>query len=289
MAPRETEELCRAKLNLFLDVVGRRHDGYHELVTVFHEIDLADELVVRELADADEPRTVRVRVTPGAADASAVPADDANLAARAARLLLEHAGHEGSVELLLTKNVPTGAGLGGGSADAAATLRAVDRLFDLCTSEEDLERLAARIGSDVPFLLHGGTALGRGRGELLEPLPAAFGLRFLLLVPSFGVRTADVYRALPRDLRPPVSPAALRRALESGDVAALRDATHNALLDAALSVEPRLAQVLEHARHELGPGVQLTGSGSTLFLPVEDDALPDMGGWPFATRALLVT
>ena len=106
--------------------------------------------------------------------------------------------------------------------------------------------------------------------------------------PSFGMRTPDVFGALPRELPPPVSPAALRRALEMGGTAQIAESTHNALLEPALRVEPRLAKLLAHARRELGPHVLLTGSGSTLFVPFEGDAAPDTGGWPFATRALLV-
>jgi 4-diphosphocytidyl-2-C-methyl-D-erythritol kinase len=282
---REVVERCCAKLNLFLDVVGRRHDGFHELVTVFHEIDLADELIARELPGSR--RDVRIRVEAGAADADHVPAGPGNLAAAAARALLDATGTDRAVELVLRKNVPTGAGLGGGSADAAGALRAVERLLELDVPPERLEEIGASVGSDVAFLVRGGTALGRGRGELLEPVPAAGGMSFLLLVPSFGIATPDVFRALPRELSRPVPPDALLTALAAGDAAALAASTHNALLEPALRVEPRLATLLSHLRAELGPQVQLTGSGSTLFLPTTSDTLPDTGGWPFATRAIL--
>ena len=285
---REVEELCRGKLNLFLDVVGRRGDGFHELVTVFHEIDLADELVVRSWPDAPAPRSVRVRLLDGTIEADDVPRDARNLAARAALRLLEQAGSDASVEIDIAKHIPSGAGLGGGSADAAGALRAVNRLLDLDAPPEELERIAADVGSDVPFLVRGGTALGRGRGELLEPVPAAYGLRFVLLIPSFRIPTGEVFRALPNTLPPPVSPAALRRALETGDVDGLMRSTHNALLSSAITVEPRLHRFLRHARAELGPHVQMTGSGSTLFVPWEGARAPDTGGWPFGARALLV-
>lgn len=283
---REVEELCRAKLNLFLDVVGRRSDGYHELVTVFHEVDLADVLVARELPD--ESGAVRIAVESGDAAADGVPAGPENLVVRAAHELLAARGCRRSVAFHLRKNVPTGAGLGGGSADAAGALRALNRLFELDARPEELEEIGARVGSDVAFLVRGGTALGRGRGELLERIPAAHGLSFLLLVPSFGVATAEVFRALPPELPPPESPAALRRALEAGDLAGIAAATHNALLAPALRVEPRLGRLLERLRRELGPHVQLTGSGSTFFVPFDGDRPPDTGGWPFSTRALLV-
>lgn len=279
MAPAAVER-CAAKLNLFLDVVGRRADGYHELVTVFHEIDLADRLSGVVTGDGD----VTLEVHGGGA---AVPMDANNLAARAARLLLRDAGAARGIALRLEKTLPVGAGLGGGSADAAAALRLVDRLLDLRTPSERLHALAAELGSDVPFLLRGGTCLARGRGERLERVPVGPPPRFLVLLPGFGISTAAVYAALPRELPPPVDPAPLLRALASGDVRALAASTHNALLPAALAVEPRLAQVLDAVRDQLGPGVQLTGSGSALFLPFRGDP-PDVGDLPHGTTARVV-
>ncbi len=284
---REVEERCHGKLNLFLDVIGRRHDGYHELVTVFHELDVADELIVREVPGRGG--VVDVVVVPGDAAADDVPAGPDNLAARAATALLDARGCRRAVQIVLRKNVPTGAGLGGGSADAAGALRAVNRLFELEAAPRELETIAAAIGSDVPFLVRGGTALGRGRGELLEAIPAAQGLSFLLLVPSFAVSTRAVFDALPAELPPPVSAAALCRALETGDVTGIAAATHNALVPAALRAESRIAPLLAHLRAVLGEHVQMTGSGSTFFVPLRCAELPDTSGWPFGTRAVVVS
>lgn len=263
-------EPCRAKLNLFLDVVGRRADGYHDLVTVFHEIDLADEV---EAAVAPDGAPGAVRFELAGTPSPDVPADERNLAVRAARALLSSAGSGASLRLRLTKRIPSGAGLGGGSADAAGTLRAVDRLLGLATTPDRLREIGATLGSDVPFLVEGGSALGRGRGERLERV-AARPMRFLLLVPSFGVATAAVYRALPRTLAAPRDPSAVLAALARGDAEALGAAAANALFDAARTVEPRLAEVLAAARSALGPRVHLTGSGSTFFVPLRPGEEP---------------
>ncbi len=289
MPPAEVRELCRAKLNLFLEVVGRRADGFHEIVTVFHEIGLADELVARAL-DADRAgenraaRSVTLQIEGG--DAT-IPTGPENLAVRAAQLLLERAGSDASVGLRLRKRIPAGGGLGGGSADAAGTLRAVNRLLGLGASTEDLETVAADLGSDVPFLVRGGSAIGRGRGERLEPVPSA-GLSFVLLFPRFGLETGAVYRALPSHLPARQSMGRLRIALESGNAAAVAGATFNALEAPALSVDPRLGLVMDGCRARLGSHVRMTGSGSTLFLPVAHGHEAPLGGFPLGTTAQVV-
>jgi 4-diphosphocytidyl-2-C-methyl-D-erythritol kinase len=277
-------EPARAKLNLFLDVAGRRADGYHDLVTVFHEIDLADE-VTAEIRGGGGPGEVALEL---AGEPSAdVPADATNLAVRAARALLDASGSGAALRLRLTKRIPSGAGLGGGSADAAAALRAVDRLLGLGTPRERMLSIAATLGSDVPFLVEGGSALGRGRGEVLERVPAR-PMRFLLLVPSFAIATAAVYRALPAALPPSRDPSAVLRALAAGDDAALAASATNALLGAACAVEPRLAEVLGAARAALGPRVHLTGSGSTLFVPLRPgESPPERLGVPHLARSLV--
>lgn len=273
-------EACRAKLNLFLDVTGRRADGYHELVTLFHEVELADDLDVRA---AGAPGDVSLSVEPAAPD---VPGDATNLAARAARALLARVPGPG-VALRLTKRIPVGAGLGGGSADAAGALRAVNRLLPDPLPTSDLLAAAAELGSDVPFLVEGGSALARGRGEVLERVPSR-PVAFLLLVPSFPLATADVYRALPRDLPPPRDPAPALAALAAGDADALGAACANALLAGARRVDPRVDEVLSAARAVLGPRVHLTGSGSTFFVPLRPgETAPDVSGIPHLARAIV--
>ncbi len=257
-------EAARAKLNLFLDVTGRRADGFHELVTVFHEVALADDLTMSRVGGAGS----RLVVTGDAA--AGVPCDGTNLVLRAVAALAARRGADVAVAVERVKRTPAGGGLGGGSADAAAALRAANRLLGFGAGDDELEDVAATLGSDISFLVRGGSALGRGRGERLERIPAK-PIRFLLLVPAFPLATAAVYRALPRELPPPMDVAPTLRALEHGDAAALGAACRNALFPAACRVDPRAAEVMDAARAVLGPRVHLTGSGSTFFAPLGDD------------------
>jgi len=273
--PRVVRETCRAKLNLFLDVVGRRPDGYHELVTVFHEIELADDVIVT--ATPGVAGGLSFSVDPPSPD---VPSDATNLALRAAFALWEAAGTPCGLDVVLTKRIPVGGGLGGGSADAAGALRAVNAALALGRTAADLRAVAAKLGSDVPFLVEGGSALARGRGEVMEPLPS-WPVEFLLLVPAFPLATAAVYKALPRDLPPPRDPEPTVRALAAGDAAALGRVCENALFEGARRVDPRLDEVMAAARAVLGPRVHLTGSGSTCFVPLRPgEVVPDLAGVP---------
>ena len=255
-------EFCPAKLNLFLEVHRRRADGFHDLTTVFQTIALGDDLELSRAAELP-PGSIACELlgSPG----SDVPADDSNLAVRAVRALLDAAGRRDALRLRLTKRVPSGGGLGGGSADAAGALRAADRLLELRTPPDALLRIASSLGSDVPFLLCGGSATATGRGEQLSPLPALPQRRVVLFVPEIALSTAAVYGAL----RPP----------DFGDrsadevLLALRDSSndrplltsHNALWSAAQRVAPDLVALRARIEAELGSPVRLTGSGSTLF------------------------
>jgi 4-diphosphocytidyl-2-C-methyl-D-erythritol kinase len=179
--------LASAKINLDLRIVGRRADGFHELRTIFQSLALHDVLTVRA---ARGPFRLE-GVAPG------LPLDRSNLAWRAAEAAWHAAGNRGRVRgvtIALEKHVPAAAGLGGGSSDAASTLVAVNRVLRLGLSPADLHRLAAGLGSDVPFFLLGGTALGLGRGEDLYPLPDLPPHHVVLVRPPFGVNTADAYR-----------------------------------------------------------------------------------------------
>ena len=175
-----------AKINLGLEVLGRRDDGYHELRTILQTIDFYDEL---DFAPAESG----VHLTtsdPG------LPTGEDNLVFRAASRLAERSGYREGVAIRLRKHVPAGAGLGGGSADAAATLRTLDRLWDLRASREDLHELASELGMDVPFFLHGGTALAVGRGDEVYPLRTEVDFPIVLILPDFSISTASVYRSL---------------------------------------------------------------------------------------------
>ena len=192
---------ARAKINLHLAVDARRPDGYHALTTVFQTIDLADTLTI---AEHDGPFTLRC---PG----SDAPEDDSNLVTRAARALATELGRAEPTGLLVTldKQVPTQAGLGGGSADAMAALRLLCGIWQVTPDRDLLARVGGRLGSDVPFFAYGGTALGLGRGDEIASLPALPPMACAIVRPPFGVSTADAYRwvAESRPAGPPPAPA----------------------------------------------------------------------------------
>lgn len=200
--PRRVEILARAKLNLGLAIGPRRPDGFHELATIFQSVSLADTLVAERRRRGCGLEVVHEQVADRGALAprtlAAVPPGPGNLALRAARLALDRAGIRGGVQLRLTKRIPAQAGLGGGSADAAAALAAVFALHGLRVPAADRIRLGAELGSDVPFALFGGTALGLGRGELLTRLRPGRGFRALIAVPAWRARTASAFREMDR-------------------------------------------------------------------------------------------
>lgn len=263
-----------AKVNLSLAVGAPRPDGYHPLNTVYQAISLYDDVRV---TDAE---AWSVTVTPiGDVDVSGVPLDESNIALRAGRLLAAHHGHGRAAAVEIRKGIPVAGGLAGGSADAAATLVALDRLWDAQTSDDDLLALAGELGSDVPFGLLGGSAHGTGRGELVEPLLDR-GSYWWVVVPSDeGLSTPAVYGELDR-LRPhppqdeAADPAGLLQALVIGDTHDVAAAMRNDLEDAALSLRPELAQRMALVRRHSRDTVMLSGSGPTILAisQTQDDA-----------------
>ena len=234
-----------AKVNRSLLVLGKRPDGFHELDTLFQTIDLSDELHFEE----DDRVTLSVA-------GGAIPADGTNLVLRAARALSERAGTARGARLRLVKRIPVGAGLGGGSADAAAALLGLNALWGLGLTPEELRPVAASVGSDVAFFLFGGRARGTGRGERIEPLPDAPDESLVLLFPPFGMPTPDVYRALDA---PPL-PAPPRRG-PVGEAPSDR----NDLETAAERLRPELAALRASLQAAGAASARLSGSGSTVF------------------------
>jgi 4-diphosphocytidyl-2-C-methyl-D-erythritol kinase len=251
---------AHAKLNLFLRVVGRRPDGFHDLETVFQSIDLADELIVEPADD--------LRLSGGSEEA---PPGPENLVLRAAAALREAADGGRGAAIHLEKRIPVGAGLGGGSSDAAATLLALNRLWGLDFPPERLAALAANLGSDVPFALRGGTAVGRGRGERLEALPTP-RLWFVLVRPPFPVPTVRAYGLC--QPAPPGSPSLdeFLAALASGDPARLAPVLRNDLEPGVFGAWPELAALRERLLAAGAIGARMTGSGSVLFGLVHDES-----------------
>jgi 4-diphosphocytidyl-2-C-methyl-D-erythritol kinase len=258
-----------AKLNLHLSVGRRRADGFHDLTTVFQAVGLYDEL------DATAADALSVSVTGEGADL--VPTDSSNLAMRAAALLGMETGRAPAVALTIRKGIPVAGGCAGGSADAAAALVACDALWGTGLSRADLTKLAARLGSDVPFSLHGGTALGTGRGEQLTPVLGAGSYSWVLALVDGGLATPDVYAELDRQREQgPVGvvsdAAAVLSALRSGDAVALGHALNNDLQQAAVALRPPLRMLLDTGTDLGALGSLVSGSGPTVaFLARSDD------------------
>ncbi|MFC7492689.1 MULTISPECIES: 4-(cytidine 5'-diphospho)-2-C-methyl-D-erythritol kinase [unclassified Nocardioides] len=261
-----------AKINLHLGVGAPRDDGFHPLTSVYQAVGIYDDLT---FTDSDA-WSVDVAVSPWM-DRTHVPLSGDNIVDRAAALLAGHHGLAVSGEVFIDKEIPVAGGMAGGSADAAAALVGLDRLWGVGTSDADLLALAAQLGSDVPFALVGGSALGTGRGEIVEPV-ADNGTWWWVLVPSAnGMSTPEVYRhfdqLFPNAPDVPPMPEDLLAALDAGDPHALAAALHNDLQPAALDLRPDLSKLIG-----LGEGAGalrgvVTGSGPTcVFLCESADA-----------------
>jgi 4-diphosphocytidyl-2-C-methyl-D-erythritol kinase len=251
---------ARAKINLALDVLGRRQDGYHEVAMVMQSVSLADRVT---LAAADG-----ISVT---TDIAGLDCGPSNLAYRAAALLRDRCGVDRGVSITLEKNIPLAAGLAGGSADAAAVLRGLNGLWRLGLSSAELEGVGAALGSDVPFCLRGGTALATGRGEVLAPLPALPPVWVVLAKPPVSVSTAWVYgnfRGERVTARPDVE--GMKACLAGGDLRGVAARLGNVLETVTVPAHPEIA-ALKSAMLEQGAMASLmSGSGPTVFGLTDD-------------------
>jgi 4-diphosphocytidyl-2-C-methyl-D-erythritol kinase len=254
--------MAPAKINWTLEVLGRRPDGFHNVKTILQTIDLSDSL---ELETATE-------LTLEATGAGLPPPED-NLALRAARLLRQRTGYNGGARMRLTKTIPVGAGLGGGSSDAAAALRGLDRLWGLGLPPERLVELAAELGSDVPFFLRGGTALAEARGERITPLPDAPTAAILVLVPPLSIpqKTRRMYSLVGlKDYSDGAASDRLADALRQG-----RPLKESDLYDVFGSLAFQAFPELQTCRQALiqagARAVHLAGSGPALFVLVRDE------------------
>ena len=255
-----------AKVNLLLQVGPRRDDGFHDLVTVFQAVSLHEEVTVTPA----EEFTLTVEGV-GGTDVSGVPLDDTNLAVRAARLLAERAGVTGAVHLHVRKEVPVAGGMAGGSADAAAALVACDALWRLRSGLDALAELGAELGSDVPFGLHGRTAVGTGRGERLAPVLTNASFAWVFVLGEDGLSTPTVFAECDRQRASGFDPRpgrleAVETALRSGDADALGAALSNDLQDAAFALAPGLAATIAVGRRAGALAGIVSGSGPTVAL-----------------------
>ena len=268
------------KVNLHLAVGDRREDGYHELTTVFHAVSLLDEITVR---NAD-----MLSLDMSGEGVESLPTDERNLAWQAAELMAEHVGRAPDVAIAIEKSIPVAGGMAGGSADAAAVLVAMNTLWELGVPRRDLHGLAAQLGSDVPFALHGGTALGTGRGEELATVLTRNMFHWVLAFADGGLSTPAVFSEIDRlretagagrDQPPRVEdPAPVLAALASGDPAELAPLLGNDLQPAAVSLDPGLRRTLRAGADAGALAGIVSGSGPTCaFLCTSAASAIDVG------------
>lgn len=275
--PRMVHTRAPGKINVFLKVGRLEEDGYHDVAIAYQAVSLYEEVRAYEADDFS------VTVS-GTVELSRVPTDASNIAITAARLLAKHTGYTGGVRLAIEKHVPVTGGMGGGSADAAATLLACDALWGTLVGREELLSLAAQLGADVPFALTGGTAIGTGRGDQLSPALAKGTFHWVLVLADFGLSTPAVYAELdehrerhaldifPADSAPSVD-ADVLQALRAGDPHMLAETIYNDLQAAALHLEPALAETLELGEQNGALAGVISGSGPTVaFLAADPDS-----------------
>jgi 4-diphosphocytidyl-2-C-methyl-D-erythritol kinase len=275
------EKQSPAKVNLLLNVLGRRADGFHELETVLHPVKVFDELSFARAnggihLDCNEPD---------------LPTDSGNLVYRAAAAFLQKAGIKDGVRIRLEKRIPLAAGLGGGSGNAATTLTALNELFGQPLSPESLRAIAAALGSDIPFFLQTRPALATGRGETLQPMdgfPALQGRAFLLIHPGFGISTAWAYQQLARFPTAlngqPGRARKLISKLQETDLKTAGAEFYNSLEAPALAKYPLLALFQEFLRENGAAATLMSGSGSTTFVVTPDRAAADQLAEKFKGR-----
>ncbi len=277
-----------AKLNLFLELTGKRPDGYHDLDTVMVPISCYDTLVIRKTVREsiriyphwrpDPSHWIESLGTAAAESQWEMPVDDRNLIYRALEAVAHYANYRGGWDVWVRKRIPSGAGMGGASSDAASAIRAAVALLNLTPSTTELAQIAAGLGSDVPFFLGGdaddcgaqvSAMRATGRGEILEPLPHPERLHFLVAFPSQSLSTATVYKhcSVPAQTR---SSAAFRRALATGDSDLLQKELFNRLAEAATILSPAVRDLLQLMKISGLTDCLMTGSGSACFALVRD-------------------
>jgi len=269
------------KINVFMRVGAVMDDGYHDVATAYQAVSLYED--VRAYPADDFSVTFG-----GSIDTSDLPTDGTNLAVKAARMLARKTGYTGGVRLEIDKHVPIAGGMGGGSADAAATLVACDALWGTEVSKEDLHAIAARLGADVPFALVGGTAIGTGRGDRLSPALATGQFHWVLALPDSQLSTPAVYSELDRhrerhsrDIAPaqftPTVDTAVLQALRAGDPAMLAESLTNDLQAPAIHLAPEIGAVIELGEMNGALAGIVSGSGPTVaFLTADLDSALDL-------------
>ncbi len=255
------------KINLALDITGKREDGYHLVKMILQTVDLYDQITVERLEDGivltcDDPR---------------VPTDEKNLAYKAARLMIQTFDLSAGVKIHIEKKIPMQGGMGGGSTDAAAVILAVNELFDLHADLDLLDKLAVTLGADVPFCLRKGTYLAEGIGEKLTALPNAPHGYLVLIVPSFGISTVWAY-ARADEMVDLIHPdiTGMVKAIEKQDLAEMAAGMGNVLEQVAILEHPEIQNVKEQLLQHGALGAMMTGSGSVIFGIFDDQKKADL-------------
>jgi 4-diphosphocytidyl-2-C-methyl-D-erythritol kinase len=257
------------KVNVYLGVGPREFSGYHELATIFQAVGIYDEVTV-SAADS-------LTISGLGQFADQIPTDETNLAWKAAELVARACGEEPNIHIQIDKSIPIAAGMAGGSADAAATLVACDAYWNAGIPRDQLDAMAATLGSDVPFMLHGGCSLGVGRGDVLSPVMTRGSFHWVFAIFDEGLSTAQIYektddmRGLEFEVEPEV-PTELLSALARGDAPALGRLLHNDLQLAATTSRPQLGRVLEQGIDSGALGAIISGSGPTCAFLVRDES-----------------
>lgn len=249
-------ETAPAKINLTLDTLYKRDDGYHEVEMIMTTIDLSDRLSFEKRNDS----RIVLKV-----DETFIPSDDRNLAYRAALLMKETYQIKQGVTITLEKNIPVAAGLAGGSSDAAATMRGMNRLFELNRSLDELSELSAAIGSDVPFCVYGTTALCKGRGEIIEILPKTPSAWVIVAKPQAGLSTPEIYGGLDLSQPFPVHTEQCLKAIEENDYDALCKSLSNRLEPVSMQLQPEIAKIKTNMLNNGADGALMSGSGPTVY------------------------
>ena len=257
------------KVNVYLGVGPREFSGYHELATIFQAVGIYDEVTV-SAADS-------LTISGLGAFADRIPTDETNLAWKAAELVARACGEDPNIHIQIDKTIPIAAGMAGGSADAAATLVACDAYWNAGIPRDQLDAMAATLGADVPFMLHGGCALGVGRGDVLSPVMIRGSFHWVFATFDEGLSTAQIYektdemRGLEFEATPDV-PTEVLSALARGDAPALGRLLHNDLQLAATTSRPLLGRVLEQGIDSGALGAIVSGSGPTCAFLVRDES-----------------
>ncbi len=274
------EMVANAKVNLSLDVVRRREDNYHDLEMIMQEIDLADKIFIKEI-DADEIRVLCNR--------DDIPTDETNIVYKISYTIKNRFNIDKGLEIKIDKNIPIAAGLGGGSADAAATIKGLNKLWNLNMSEQDMIDISKPLGADIPFCIIGGTAVARGIGDKLTKISGLKETMILLVNPEIGVSTKFVYQSLNLDViekRPDTGK--LVDAIQANDLNYIANNMVNVLETVSIKEYPLIDKIKEEMIQYGAIGSLMSGSGSTVFGIFDDESAIDNAEKEFRKQYNLV-